>query len=188
MSLGLSLSTMVGAITTWLEADSSLTSAVYTGQHAPKIDYPYATINLISGPILSGGRRAEKLDYNATDDQIDITYYDQALMTFSLQFYSDDPSLHAMDLAFEALNSLQLLPTREALMSTAKLAYLSDGGIVNLDFVASNQLISRSGLTVTFNTVVSTSEQIDTIDSVTIEETLTDEAGTSLGTVVIEIP
>lgn len=185
--LGISLSSFVAAIVSWLERDDRLTSAVYTGQHAPKPDYPYATVSLLSGPSFAGARRSERWEYDDTEDQIVVTYRDQAILSFSLQFFSDDPSIHAMDLAFEALDSLQLQSVRDEL-ETARLAYVSDDGISNLDFEASDRLISRSGLTVTFNTGVSASEQFDTIESVTIEESISDSSDTLIATRETTLP
>lgn len=185
--LGLSLSALVAPIVDWLEADTRVVSAVYTGQHTPKPDYPYATISLLTGPTFAGARRSEKWTYDPVEDQVVVEYRDQATFSFSLQFFSDDPAIHAMDLAFEALDSLQLR-SRQDIFQAANMAYSSDDGITNLDFEASDRLISRSGLTVTFITGVCTSETFDTIESVTIEENLSDESGNLLATQEIEIP
>ena len=185
--LGLTLAALVAPLVTWLELDTRIVQAIYTGQHVPKPLYPYATISILAGPIFAGARRSEKWSYDATDDQVVVEYRDQASFSFSVQFFSDDPAIHAFDLACQALDSLQLEST-QAVLDAANLAYMSDDGITNLDFEASDRLITRSGLAVTFNTGVCTSEQFDTIESVTIEKNLSDESGTLLATSEIEIP
>lgn len=185
--LGLTLAALVAPLVTWLELDTRIVRAIYTGQHFPKPLYPYATISILAGPIFAGGRRSEKWTYDSDADQVVVEYRDQATFSFSVQFFSDDPAIHAMDLAMQALDSLQLYST-QSIFDAANMAYTSDDGVTNLDFEASDRLITRSGVAITFNTGVCTSEQFDTIESVTIEKNLSDESGTLLATSEIEIP
>ena len=188
MALGIVFADIIGAVATWLEDDVRLTAAVYTGQHFNKPDYPYATISVLSGPSIAGMGPMRSWSYQVGPDNINIDYQSMGEMSFSLQFLSNDPTIHAMELAYYAFESIHTATISSALSETANLGFLGVDPIENLDFVDSDQLISRSGFTARFSIGLGFAETVDTIESVIITEALDNEDDSALPGKDLTIP
>jgi hypothetical protein len=147
------------------------------GQQAPRPDYPYATIKIISGPVI--GRLTTYKTYDAGEDTIIHSYKGDALFTVSCQFYASDVESSAQSLAYQALENLHKIAVRDTLKAQ-RISYLRDDGIDNLDYIAGEQWITRAGITVDFSTSVYATESVDTIESVTYERTISDADGTEI--------
>ncbi len=162
------------AVYTWfaaaIEAD-----AIWAQQSAPRPDYPYGVLNIISGPTPASSAWEEKLttDLTRVGTEVNINVRVPCTLTVSCQAHvnlndSLDPEAYARTLVARAQARLNLTTVREA-FRVANISVQSTGPVTNISAIVNDAYVSRAGIDVTFNAALSLDEYIGYIKTVEVE-------------------
>ena len=169
------------AIQEWFERSTGLGpgKVVWANQDMMQPPHPYATLNVISGPRKIGGE--DETRCKIVDGQAKLLKVGEREFTVSCQTHvgptnDNNPEEHSRALMSRAEAALGLPEYRDRL-TEAGVSVIEQLNILNLDLVVADQYISRTGMDVRFGLAVCTSQDIQTIENVIVNGTLSRAEG-----------
>lgn len=162
----------------WISTSTGITT-IWANANAPRPNYPYATVNIISGPT----PRQSLWNTNLNSAGDTTTRDCLAEMVFSINIFSDShqPATHAQRYAQLAIGDLQTRTRRDALCAAGLLGVINIPTLNNFDFSDDgNNYITRAqfDVTVVVQAVVTEADTfIETFETRTVVE---DQAGNTV--------
>ena len=164
------------AIRAWC-ADATDIQTVWLDQSAPVPEYPYASLNIVSGPIpvSPNWELRHSFDASRVGEEIEFTACVPCTFNISAQFYvslddSRNPEYASLQYAMKAQAGLKL-PSYQAAFAAAGIAVVDPGTATNIDEVVNDAYMSRSNLDVVFGASLNTTEYETYIESVELIST-----------------
>lgn len=151
-------------------AASGLSSVIWARQNAPQPARPYATLQVIAGPLRLGALDEENDVYqagNAAGEEIEQTFKGQREFTLSCQVFADTTADAgtAYDYLSRAMSGLSL-PSAQSLFVNVGLAVVSANGIQDLSALLETKWQSRAQMDVRFRIADSVVEKTGYIATV----------------------
>lgn len=172
----ISIETLKNAVRAWC-ADATNIQTVWMNQSGPVPDYPYASLNIVSGPLPVSNiwELRHTFDGSRVGEEIEFTSCVPCTFNISAQFYVtlDDtrvPNYTSLQYAMKAQAGLTL-PSYRSAFSTAGIAVIDTGNITNLDEVIADGYVSRSNLDVIFGAALNVTEYETYIEQVELKST-----------------
>lgn len=179
--------TIQNALIAWFAAASGLTT-IWANQNAPQPAYPYAVLNIISGPVVLGIDET-RATVDAADppppagQEIILETCGPRELTVSCQVLSssDTPPNDARSLLTAAQAALRQIGMTEAL-NAAGLGVQQADAVMSIPNIANGRWLSRAAMDVRFNAWSSVTERTGYIQTTEAQATFTKEDGTSTTT------
>lgn len=176
VSAPINMETFQNAIHTWCSTATNI-QTIWADQSAPVPDYPYAALNIISGPLpvsplyelrhtFDASRAGQEIEFNAC---VPCTF------TIEAQFYvtledSRNPNYSSLQYAMKAQSALAL-PSYKAALIAAEISVVDKGTVTNLDEVINDAYVSRAAFDTTFGASLNVTEYETYIESVELKST-----------------
>jgi len=165
------------AVHAWFSEATGLFT-VWRDQSAPQPEYPFGTLQIISGPnplSPTWEKRIETLVGQPQGEEIKITVCNQCTFDVSCQAFvgmseARDPSINALNFLSKAQTALNL-PSVQSGFTLANIAYNRVTPVQSINEIIADSFISRANIDVTFNAVLSLAEYTGYIETVAIKST-----------------
>lgn len=169
------METFENAVHAWFK-EAIEAQVIWAQQSAPRPDYPYGVLNIISGPIAASPSWERKLstDLNRAKGR-EILSENRVPCTFvvSCQAHvnltdSRDPTAYARLLVSRAQSRLHLHAVQDAFRE-ANISVQGTGPVTNISAVVNDGNVSRAGIDVTINASLSLDEYLGYIKTVEVK-------------------
>lgn len=157
------------AIYDWF-TDNSGINAFWAAHDSPQFEYPYGTLQLISGPSTIGSYD-DKVQNNGTTT-VTIEHVGIRNIVVSVQVDACPNPKHVINESRRLLERAQASLNLDSVCATlreANLAIVNIGDITTLDFSIDDTWISRANMDITLRLVSLVTEDVSAIDTVNIE-------------------
>lgn len=176
VSAPLDMEAFQAAIRNWCSTATNL-QTIWSGQSAPVPDYPYAVLNIISGPLPVSSLWELRHTFDASRAGEEIEFNACVLCTFTInaQFYvtlddSINPNYSSLQYAMKAQAALAL-PSYQAALNADDISVIDKGTVTNLDELINDAYVSRSGFDITFGASLNATEYETYIEQVELKST-----------------
>lgn len=188
--------TVENALSDWVH-DVAGIEATWENQSAPQPAYPYAALNILTGPTELGTGDEKRLSEKTKPDGSGLDLWEletrgQREITFTCQINvgpkgSNNPDCHARALATRLLASLDLEEFWRPL-DTAGISVIQPLPITDLSLVVANDFIDRKVLEVRFGLASSVVEDIEIVEKAVVEGEVTkpDNSTLTVGPITID--
>lgn len=169
--------TIEDAMYTWITDSTGLT-AVWANQNVVQPRYPYASLQIISGPTKEAGvdelRTTTDLGA-AAGQEITMQTVGMRLVTLNAQVHVGPPddnnpdshARHLMSVAQAALNA----ESARSKFRVANIAVIDEGDIIDTSLVVGQEWIARASMDVRFRVTSCYTEQVGYIERVSVDGT-----------------
>lgn len=172
----ISMETFEDAVHTWCSGATGL-QTIWADQSAPRPPYPYALLDIISGPIADNPQWELRHTFDATRVGEEIEFSACSLCTFTVdaQFFvpltdSRNPNFASRQYAAKAQGALAL-PSYLAALRASGVSVLNRGSVSNLNEVIADATVSRSNVNITFGASLNITEYETYIQHVELKST-----------------
>ena len=172
----INMETFADAIHAWC-SDAANIQTIWSNQSAPVPDYPYAALNIVSGPLPASPlwELRHTFDASRVGEEIEFNSCVPCTFNISAQFYvsldeSRNSTLNALSYAIKAQAGLRL-PSYQAAFEAAGIAVIDTGNPTNLDDVIADAYVSRSNLDVVFGASLNAIDYETYIEQVELKST-----------------
>lgn len=168
----INMETFTEAIHNWYSTATGI-ETIWADQSAPRPEYPYAALNIISGPLTESPVWEQRHTYDATRPNGEQIVWESCVpCTFVIgtQVYvtvpdSRDPFYNATQYAARAQAALSV-PAYRVDFAAASIAVVDKGTVTNIDEVIDDAYVSRSSMDVTFRAALSVTSYDQWIETV----------------------
>lgn len=176
------------AIFDWFSGSTGLVT-IWEDQDLPQPEYPYASLDIISGPTRVGGKDdiINTTDLTKTGEEVELCHLGHRHFTVACQihvgpkkdatgtFQEPDPNEGARSLMSSAEGQLETIATKR-LFRPIGLAFVNRLAMLSLDLPIAGQIVSRVQMDVQFATTSRVVERETFIESVELTGTFKDQA------------
>jgi hypothetical protein len=164
IDLPISMKDFENAVHTWFANATGLTT-IWADQSAPRPDYPYAALNITSGPTPVSSiwelRDSTNLA-NPPGEEIEFIGCVPCRFIVSCQAYvnrydGNDPDKNAKSFIVRAQGALSL-PSVLSLLEAAQISVIDRGSVTNIDELINDAYVSRANFDVTFGASLNAKE------------------------------
>ena len=160
------------AIHAWFYGSMDI-EVIWQNQSAPRPEYPYGSLLIISGPTATSPMvetRHEYLPSQPSGEELEITACVPCQFVVSCQTYvsledSRNPNYNARSYLNKALGALGL-PSYLASLCAAKVSVIDKNLMAGIDAVINDAFVSRAAMEITFGSPINAQEYATYIESV----------------------